>query len=271
MPFSSTPASAEDLPEDILNLLRKGSACSREELTGLEERLIALKVDTLRALSRLFRVKRSSGAKKAVLIGRLLSYCELGILKDFTEEQTSDQDEENASRYCNTRHATAEEKTLLETLPEFKSVSTGWVKDLRALILLSLLNIFTYLVESRESTFDKEKMEAYKSLKGVKYMEERLVRNVWSKSFGAEKQIVFFKAHIHASWTVSTSYTTFVGIIDRGLVYHATCSCPAGLGGTCSHVAGLLFYLVKLKTNNVDSIEDMASTGKPGEWNKPPQ
>ena len=54
------------------------------------------------------------------------------------------------------------------------------------------MDIFTYLVESRESTFNKEKMEAYKSLKGVKYMEERLVRNVWSKSFGAEKQIVFF-------------------------------------------------------------------------------
>ena len=57
---------------------------------------------------------------------------------------------------------------------------------------MSFLDIFTYLIESRESTFNKEKMEAYKSLKGAKYMEERLVRNVWSKSFGAEKQIVFF-------------------------------------------------------------------------------
>ena len=142
MPFSSTPALAEDLPDDIFNLFRKGSTCSQEELTGLEERLIALKVNTLWALSRLFRVKRSSGAKKALLIGRLLSYCELGILEDFTEEQTSEQDEENASRYCNARHTTAEEKTLLETLPEFKSVSTGWGKDFRALKKLSFFGHF---------------------------------------------------------------------------------------------------------------------------------
>ena len=86
MSSSSTVALAGGPPDDVLNLLRKGSACTQEELTGLEKKLISLKVDTLRALSQCFGVKRSSGAKKAVLIGRLLSYCELGILKDVTEE-----------------------------------------------------------------------------------------------------------------------------------------------------------------------------------------
>ena len=32
----------------------------------------------------------------------------------------------------NTRHATAEEKTVLKTLPDFKTVTTGWTKDLTA-------------------------------------------------------------------------------------------------------------------------------------------
>ena len=72
--------------------------------------------------------------------------------------------------------------------------------------------------------------------------------------------------HIHAS------YSTFVAILSRGLVCHATCSCPAGLGGPCSHVAGLLFYIAKLKAGNIDSIpEDTTCTGKPCEWNKPPR
>ena len=88
-----TVASAGGLPDDVVNLLRKGSACTQEELTGLEEKLISLKVDTLRALSQCFGVKRSSGAKKAVLIGRLLSYCELGILKDVTEEGERSEDD----------------------------------------------------------------------------------------------------------------------------------------------------------------------------------
>ena len=110
-------------------------------------------------------------------------------MKDFAEGQTSNQGEENT--HSNTRYATAEEKTLLETLRDFKSVSTGWGKNLRALKKLWCVNVFTYFVESKESTFDKKRMEAYKSLKGTKYMEERVVRNVWSKSFGAEKQIVY--------------------------------------------------------------------------------
>ena len=162
--------------------------------------MISLKVDTLRALSQCFGVKRSSGAKKAVLIGRLLSYCELGILKDVTEEGERAGGEDDGNAYGNTRHATAEEKTVLKTLPDFKTVTTGWTKDLTALQKLSFVDIFTYLVESRESTFDKEKMEAYKSLKGVKYMEDGLVRNlnVWSKSSEPGDQVIFFKAHIHA-------------------------------------------------------------------------
>ena len=238
--------------------------------------MISLKVDTLRALSQCFGVKRSSGAKEAVLIGRLLSYCELGILKDVTEEGERAGGEDDGNAYGNTRHATAEEKTVLKTLPDFKTVTTGWTKDLTALqklwIFSHFVDIFKYLVESRESTFDKEKMEAYKSLKGVKYMEDGLVRNVWSKSFEPGDQVSFFKTHIYASWTVTTSYSTFVAILSRGLVCHATCSCPAGLGGTCSHVAGLLFYIVKLKAGNIDSIpEDTTCTGKPCEWNKPPR
>ena len=203
MSSSSTVASAGGLPDDVVNLLRKGSACTQEELTGLEEKLISLKVDTLRALSQCFGVKRSSGAKKAVLIGRLLSYCELGILKDVTEEGERAGGEDDGNAYGNTRQATAEEKTVLKTLPDFKTVTTGWTKDLTALQKLSFVDIFTYLVESRESTFDKEKMEAYKSLKGVKYMEDGLVRirNVWSKSIEPGYQVIFIKAHIHASWT----------------------------------------------------------------------
>ena len=115
MSSSSDVASANSLPEDVLNHLRKVSACTQEELTRLEQRLIALKVDTLRVLSRRFGVKRSSGARKAVLIGRLLSYCEVGILKDVTEEgeRSHDEADEGNTNIINTRHATGEEKTFL--------------------------------------------------------------------------------------------------------------------------------------------------------------
>ena len=69
-----------------------------------------------------------------------------------------------------------------------------------------------------------------------------------------------------------TSYSTFVRVLSRGLVCHGSCSCPAGLGGTCSHVAGLLFYIVGLKEKDMDRIpEDVTATGKPCEWNKPPR
>ena len=36
----------------------------------------------------------------------------------------------------------------------------------------------------------------------------------------------FFKAHIHVSWTVTTSYSTFVAILSRGLVCQFILSWP---------------------------------------------
>ena len=46
---------------------------------------------------------------------------------------------------------------------------------------------------------------------------------------------------------MESSYSVYVRIISTsGTVADGSCSCVAGQGGTCSPVAGLLFYLASL-------------------------
>ena len=40
--------------------------------------------------------------------------------------------------------------------------------------------MYEYLVNSTDSTFDKESMKAFKSLKAYKYFSDGLVSNVWA-------------------------------------------------------------------------------------------
>ena len=127
---SQTNASSEEktekvqpLPDDICSLLRKGSGCSESELSDLERLLLAQTIPTLRALSRRFRVKRSSNARKAVLVGKLLSYCELGLTKDGEGNGSDDEEivDADSARQPDVRHTTAAERQQLLSLPDQSS------------------------------------------------------------------------------------------------------------------------------------------------------
>ena len=66
-------------------------------------------------------------------------------------------------------------------IPSFRQIRT-WNKDLSCLCNFSFRQLCKHLVKSKDKTFDKKGMKAYKSLKVYKYFKDGFVRNVWSNS-----------------------------------------------------------------------------------------
>ena len=222
--------------------------CSRDELLELEHLLVKKKKTELVEYGRSFSVKFRRSDVKAVILGRILSYRKLDLTKS-VDVVADGRDTEDGRSTVPHVLLTAQERDQLAALPPFQSVKEGWTKRCDALSKsrLSFDSINTYLIESRDDTFNEERREAYKSLKGYKYYRDELVRNVWCKEFHRDLDVLYFKGHVHASWTVGQSYDVFVRIFANGTVGDGACSCVAGQGGTCSHVSALLFFCRQLQ------------------------
>ena len=59
----------------------------------------------------------------------------------------------------------------LSALPPFESVK-NWVKDLSALKDFTFMDLYTYLIESRDKEFDHKSLRTFKSLKAYSYFKD---------------------------------------------------------------------------------------------------
>lgn len=99
-----------------------------------------------------------------------------------------------------------------------------WEKHLKDLPEFDISKLKRYLTESRNKTFDKEGMRAYKSLKAYKYFEEGYVQRISS----AQKHDVYFvKAEVMASMA-RRIYTSCIYMSKEGDVHGGSCDCLAG-------------------------------------------
>ena len=131
------------------------------------------------------------------------------------------------------------------------------------------MDLYTYLVSSRNKTFDREGLKAFKLLKAYKYFADNLVRNVHAGHIPAD-DLVAIKAHCLSSLKASTTYFTFLALKRNGKVVAAQCSCVAGQGEACSHVAALMFYLEdKMRQKDMHLPADTSSTGRLQQWHMP--
>ena len=85
------------------------------------------------------------------------------------------------------------------------------------------------------------------------------------------EQRCFIHFYIHFHGSIST-YTSYVAIMPKGKVVGASCSCVAGKGGACSHVAALMFNfedLIKKCTKVLPN--DGTVTNRLQQWHVPPK
>ena len=51
-----------------------------------------------------------------------------------------------------------------------------WSKDLCLLINFTFMDLYTYLMETKDKSFDKESLKSFKSLKGYRYFSDTFDR-----------------------------------------------------------------------------------------------
>ena len=124
---------------------------------------------------------------KAELIGRLLSY--------WAHSFADDSDREHSAAQCC-------------EIPSFRQIC-AWNKNHSYLCYFSFRQLYEYLVNNKDKTFDKKGMKAYKSLKAYKYFKDGFIWNVWSNSH-KETQLVAVRAHCFCEVVMPPSMTHLI-------------------------------------------------------------
>ena len=108
--------------------------------------------------------------------------------------------------------------------------------------------MYHYLVHTA-SFHSNEEMKNYKSLQVYKYFVDGWVLETAWKVF---TDIFLLVGKVRHSYAIrETPLKPWVAIKKNGIVQFGHCTCMAGLGETCSHVAALLYWLetaVRIKT-----------------------
>ena len=218
------------------------------------ELLRKLNMTSLKTLCK--EVLLKSSGSKAEVIGRLLTYWK----RFFTAE--SDDEEERVS-------PTTISKVGINS--NFRDIQ-AWSKDVSFLEGFTFMQLYQYLINSRDKTFTSESLEAFKSLKAYKYFADGLVKNVWAHN--AEDGLIVVRGHCFSSLKAKTTYTVFALFKATGDVLAAQCKCVAGRGEACSHIAALLFFVEdhKRKAEPTRLLPgDTTVTDHLQMWNIPPR
>ncbi|CAG2190881.1 unnamed protein product [Mytilus edulis] len=155
----------------------------------------------------------------------------------------------------------------------FESLQCTWEKNLNDIPDFDHAKLKVYLCESTSKTFDKESLRAYKSLKAYKFFEEGYVQKLLKtrlQSDGSETEYYIVKADVMASMA-QRIYKTYVCFrMNDGGISGGACSCVAGKGEACSHIAALLFALEDFISNGFKDLPVAKTvTDKLCSWNKP--
>lgn len=241
--------------EEVRSILSLQESASQKEL---EDKLKSLKVDELQLLCKETGVKRSG--RKAELIGRLLTNWQLEF--DFTSvasEGNSDPCSGSASKSLSSG------KSLVDV-----HKIQSWTKSLASLADFTFMHLYHYLVNSKEKTFDEEGMKAYKSLKAYKYFADGYIRNVWAGEPQEQDDAVVVRCHCFSSLKAKKVYVVHLVVKKSGDVLSAACTCVAGKGEACSHIAALMFYVEDfMRQGHSDLPTDTAATDHLQQWHVP--
>ena len=88
----------------------------------------------------------------------------------------------------------------LAVLPRDLSTLAGWTKSMESVEGFNFGQLFVYLVESRDKTFDHWSMRAFRSLKGYTYFSDGFVKNMWLHHHEATG-LSIFRCYCHHSLT----------------------------------------------------------------------
>ena len=228
---------------------------------ALRNELEKLTVDRLKNLAKDVGARLTGAGKKGEVVERLLTLSVIGSLG----KRIADVSEVTLS------YITEEVKAELLKLPPLDEIS-DWTKSLKSLQQFHFVNLFLYLVESRDKTFDQQSMRAFKSLKAFKFYADGYVQNMWLHKV-PDSDLLVMRAFCFHSLTADPALKVFIILSgSSGDVYSAHCNCVAGLGASCNHIAAALFALEDaVKRGRSELPIQPSRTSLPMQWNQPPK
>ena len=124
-------------------------------------------------------------------------------------------------------------------------------------------DVYNYLILTSSLTYDQ--LKAYKSLEGYNHFINGWVTNITVTEMNVQpmaKSFLFTALVKHSQRLSLPPLKVWIAVKQSGEVLCAHCSCMAGLGEACSHVAAVLFTAEA----NTQSKQQFSSTSLPCSW-----
>ncbi|KAI4455229.1 atp-dependent dna helicase [Holotrichia oblita] len=103
----------------------------------------------------------------------------------------------------------------------------------------SMIDLMYYLILTH-SFYNGKQLKAYKSLQAYKYYEAGYVQQVLTKRMNSDAHLIVSKV-MHSQKRNEKPPQVWVIVSTDGAISTGYCTCMAGLGEVCSHVAAVLF------------------------------
>ena len=184
------------------------------------------------------------------------------------------------SKLCEIYGFASEPLSFQNVLAKVKNTTTGWTKDIRQSPTFELIKISNYLLKAHETVshvpsndielFTKENLKRYKTLRSYNLYKSN---HVHSLSFlKLNTNYCAIKGKCNPSWDTSGKMYDCIVLFSEALddIVGSNCSCTAGQGEGCTHVAAMLFALEDFTSQGLHCLpDDPASTEVLCEWVKP--
>ncbi|XP_077527601.1 uncharacterized protein LOC144138970 [Haemaphysalis longicornis] len=146
-----------------------------------------------------------------------------------------------AATLCLKDQARYSEKVVLCGVDPFELSESDCVRDVNLWPRVDAADISEFLV-LRTSFITRQQLKARKALEGHNFVTSGWVREPWVKEVSSHSVVLKTKVN-HSQSLNKPPVDSWVLCKSDGEVVAAHCTCMAGNGEACSHVAALLFYI----------------------------
>ncbi|KAL5010742.1 hypothetical protein ScPMuIL_013047 [Solemya velum] len=147
---------------------------------------------------------------------------------------------------------------LGEILSKPWDIVDGWENSVKHIPSVRNADLYNYLVLNRNRNFNAKSTKAKRQLKAKVFNENKHVHSIKFHSIGSKCSHSYVKCKVIHSLSTGTEkqkpdYDVWVCLLTMsGQLHAAGCTCTAGEGESCNHIAALLYALINITDKKKD-------------------